>query len=92
MVAMWSRSPAVRLWRLSAHSSRLTVSPEPGIGDDSPVLLLAALIAAGLTSGRLFYRWQTRKDGHKERYWRNAGGWEIAGLGIIAAVLVVGMG
>jgi len=28
----------------------------------------------------------------KERYWRNAGAWEIAGLGIIAAVLVVGMG
>jgi hypothetical protein len=56
------------------------------------VLLLAALVAAGLTSGRLFYRWQTRKDGVKERYWRNAGGWEIAGLGIIVAILLMGMG
>jgi hypothetical protein len=56
------------------------------------VLLLAALVAAGLTTGRLFYRWQTRKDGVKERYRRNASSWEIAGLGIIAAILIVGMG
>jgi hypothetical protein len=38
----------------------------------------------------MFYRWQTRKGGVKERYWRNAGSWKIAGLGIIAAILIVG--
>jgi hypothetical protein len=40
----------------------------------------------------MFYRWQTRKDGVKERHWRSAGGWEIAGLEIINAILVMGMG
>jgi len=32
-----------------------------------------------------------RKSGFYS-YWRNAGSWEIAGLGIIAAILIVGMG
>ena len=40
----------------------------------------------------MFYRWQTRKDGAKQRYWHNAGSSEIPGLGIIAAILIVGMG
>lgn len=84
-------TPRYRTQRCDA-TSPLRMSPEPVTGNDPDVLLLAALVAAGLMSGRMFYRWQTRKDGLRERYWRNAGGWEIAGLGIIAAILIVGMG
>ena len=76
----------------TTRSSPLRMSLEPATGDDRDVLLLAALVAAGLMSGRMFYRRQTRKDGVKERYWRNAGSWEIARLGITAAILIVGMG
>jgi len=56
------------------------------------VLALAALITAGLVFfGPLFVRTIRHKDGDKQRHWVNAGPWEIAGLGIIAAILIVGM-
>lgn len=57
------------------------------------MLLLATLIGAAivLAGPRYFYRWQVRKDGVKERYWRTAGSWEIVGLGVIAVLFLVGM-
>lgn len=56
-------------------------------------LPLAALIAAGLVfSGPLFVRWQRRKDGTKQRFWRNAGGWEIVGLAIFVALALMAWG
>jgi hypothetical protein len=69
------------------------MSPEPITGDDPDVLVLAALIAAGLVfCGPLFVRTIRHKNGDKQHHWVNAGPWEIAGLGIIAAILIVGMG
>lgn len=67
------------------------------MGDDPLVLLaLAIFVAVAILAfprnGRWFVRLQTRKDGHKEHYWRHAGSWELVGLGIIAVVFLVGMG
>ena len=38
--------------------------------------------------GRLFVRWQTRSAGPRQRYWQQAGLWELAGLGILLALFV----
>ena len=63
------------------------------MGDDRDVLFLALLIAAGLAfGGPLFVRSIRHKDGTSQRHWVNAGGWEIAGLGIIAVILIMAMG
>lgn len=58
------------------------------------MLLLAVLVGAAIifSGPRYFYRWQRRKDGVRERYWRYAGAWEIFGLGLFAAVAIAAMG
>lgn len=64
--------------------------PTKGLGD--AVLALAAVIAGVVFAGPLFVRWQTRKDGVRQRYWRNAGSWEIVGLAVFLALALMAMG
>ena len=62
--------------------------------DDRLVLLVLAVAVVLLLwfatprDGRLFVRRQTRTDGPRQRYWQQAGLWELAGLGILLALFV----
>jgi hypothetical protein len=78
-------------WTLRDTAS--VVPTRSDTSDDSPVTLLAILIAAGLAfGGPLFVRTIRHKDGDTQRHWVLAGPWEIAGLAIIFVVVAMAMG
>jgi hypothetical protein len=58
------------------------------------VLALAVLVVLLLwfctpRDGRLFRRWH---PGAGQHYWRQAGGWELLGLGVLVALFVASCG